>query len=68
MSTTKNTPGPGFNGPDTLLIAELLGALINAEKALNHIRVCCRHTAWDATGPAVIAARAAIAKATGSTA
>lgn len=45
---------------------DLLEALIAAEKALNNIRVCCQHTAWDATGPAVIAARAAIAKATGS--
>lgn len=47
---------------------ELLEALIAAEKSLNDIRVCCAHTAWDATGPAVIAARAAIAKATGGAA
>jgi len=45
---------------------ELLEALQSAEQALNKIRVCCHHTAWDATGPAVIAARAAIEKATGS--
>jgi hypothetical protein len=45
---------------------ELLEALQLAEQALNKIRVCCHHTAWDATGPAVIAARAAIAKATGA--
>lgn len=43
---------------------DLINALILAEKALNEIRVCCHHTAWDQTGPAVIAARAAIAKAT----
>ena len=47
---------------------ELLAALQDAEQALNKIRVCCHHTAWDATGPAVIAARAAIAKATGGAA
>lgn len=46
--------------------AELLEALQATEKVLNNIRVCCHHTAWDATGPAVIAARAIIAKATGS--
>lgn len=45
---------------------ELLEALVAAESALNKIRVCCHHTAWDATGPAVIAARAAIAKAAGA--
>ena len=44
---------------------DLLEALIAAEAALNKIRVCCMHTAWDATGPAVIAARAAISRATG---
>lgn len=44
----------------------LLQALVAAEAALNNIRVCCHHTAWDATGPAVIAARAALAAATGS--
>lgn len=46
---------------------ELLEALVAAEGALNKIRVCCMHTAWDATGPAVIGARAAIAKATQET-
>lgn len=48
----------------TAAAPDLLEALIAAEAALNKIRVCCMHTAWDATGPAVIQARAAIAKAT----
>ena len=42
------------------LVKRLLAALVLTEKALNNIRVCCHHTAWDATGPAVIAAREAI--------
>lgn len=42
----------------------LLAALQSAERALNNIRVCCIHTAWDATGPAVIEVRAAIKRAT----
>jgi hypothetical protein len=45
---------------------KLLEALIAAEQALNKIRVCCMHTAWDATGPAVILAREAIAEAEGA--
>lgn len=53
--------------PNSRLIAaapDLLEALVFAEKALNEIRVCCMHTEWERTGPAVEKARAAIAKAT----
>ncbi len=44
---------------------DLFDALVIAEQALNKVRVNCRNTPWDETGPAIITARAAIAKALG---
>lgn len=71
IASVSNANDSWQNRANAQLIAaapELLEALQDAEKALNNIRCCCHHTAWEATGPAVIAARAAIAKATGGAA
>ena len=49
-------------------VRDLIGALKQSEKALNDIRCCCPHTAWEQTGPAVASARAALARCKGESA